>query len=178
MNNRMASLKASVRTMLGMAPAARAPGEGEPEADPNAVPAGDPEGDKPDGDAPPAVEPDPAAEPAEADAAVLTAHVREAAAVATAAANARWQAVLAHAEAKGRLELATHLLGGTDLAAETIIASLAASPKAGAGGLQARMAGEPNPPVTAGGNGDAPPAADHQAGWNKAITTTRGAIRT
>lgn len=179
MTNRMSAISGRVASILGI-PAASADAAVvdeplEPGADPADEPAAEP--------AAPVEEPvatDPAPEPVEAapDAAAMQeAMVREAAAVATKAANARWQTVLASAEAKGRGQLATHLLATTEQSADQIRATLALTPQSAVGGdFGALMAGVSNPGVTASGvvEDDRPPA---DYGWGKAVEKTRGGIR-
>jgi hypothetical protein len=74
------------------------------------------------------------------------------AADATVAANTRAKAILDHAEAKGREELARHLAFDTDLSAEAATAMLGKAPKTAAPS-QSRLSGDltpPNPAVTSG----------------------------
>lgn len=68
------------------------------------------------------------------------------------AAKGRAKAILGHADAKGREDLAQHLAFESDMTADAAIAVLSKSPKAAP---QSRLANVPDPEISA----DAPPAA-------------------
>jgi hypothetical protein len=185
MTDRLAGLKAGVLAKLGFAAAADASTETiiDPNATADTGASNDSDEDEIDPKAgkkkmPPAdcdADADAAAEDA-ALAAAMTETATAAATAATAAANARWAAVLASAEADGRLALATNLLGTTSMSAEQIAAALAAAPKAGAGGLSARMADVNNPAITADSDAAAKPKAGNH-GWDKAQERVFGSNR-
>lgn len=174
MTTRLAALSTRVLASLGLAEATAVV--------PAAVAAA--EGDHNDEQAPaeqaPVSEAAPADEPADdaAVAAAMTDTATAAAAAATKAANARWGAVLASDEAKGRMSLATHLLGTTAQSVDDIKATLTAAPQSAASSAFAsQMATINNPAVSADGAqvDNLDPRAASAALWATATASLPGA---
>lgn len=87
----------------------------------------------------------------------------------------RWEDVLAHAEAGGRMVLACSLLADTDMAAPAIITSLAACPRENRATLATRQAAEP--PVPSPAPGAQPAATGSDAEWAANVAKTADQFR-